>query len=361
MSVRRLCLERPSQGFRHGSFHSRPASAGCRRSSNRPGNRLNGFRKTAWALVTRLKPCVNEKDGLLRQASVRIIIAIVATVALGSVTTAQKQNQRTQDRKALVEMEQAFAKAAATKGTRDAFLEFLAEDGIIFQPGPVNGKKYWSDRQPRKGLLSWEPVFADVSRAGDLGYTTGPWEFRPNGPDDQPVAFGQYFTIWKKQTDGGWKAVLDRGVATEKAFPRPSLIFPPDEDIGDRKSRSDLASARASLMKLETEFSNASALNARTAFESFLADDARVLRQNAEPAISKPAVGKLMPEAGRALTWEAAMVDVSASGDLGYTYGKFELNTRGVTLQRGSYVLVWKKLNGKWRVVADVMSPDPKE
>ena len=95
-------------------------------------------------------------------------------------------------------------------------------------------------------------------------------------------------------------------------------------------------------MKLETEFSNASALNARTAFEFFLADDARVLRQNAEPAINKPAVGKLMPEAGRALTWEVAMVDVSASGDLGYTYGKFELNTRGVTLQRGSYVRVWK-------------------
>jgi ketosteroid isomerase-like protein len=114
-------------------------------------------------------------------------------------------------------------------------------------------------------------------------------------------------------------------------------------------------------MKLETEFSNASALNARTAFESFLADDARVLRQNAAPAVGKLAVGKLMPEAGRALTWQVALADASASGDLGYTYGSFELNTRGVTLQRGSYVRVWKKLNGKWKVVADVMSPDPKE
>jgi len=69
--------------------------------------------------------------------------------------------------------------------------EFLADDGIIFQPGPVNGKKFWGERPARKGLLSWEPVFADVSRAGDLGYTTGPWEFRPNGREDQPVAFGQ--------------------------------------------------------------------------------------------------------------------------------------------------------------------------
>jgi len=285
---------------------------------------------------------------------------IILALSFSCSTPAQKQTQRAQDRNALVEMERAFAKAAATKGTRDAFLEFLAEDGIIFQPGPVNGRKFWSERQPRKGLLSWEPVFADVSGAGDLGYTTGPWEFRPNGPADQPMAFGQYFTIWKKQSDGVWKAVLDRGVTSEKPFPHPSLSFPRADEI-DGKSRVDPVSARANLAKLESEFSNASALNARTAYESFLADDARVLRQNAEPAIGKSAAGRLMPEAGRALTWQVALADVAASGDLGYTYGSFELNTRGVTLQRGSYVRVWKKLDGKWKVVIDVMSPDPKE
>src|SRR6185369_14230433 len=117
--------------------------------------------------------------------------------------------------------------------------------------------------------------------------------------------------------------------------------------------------ARAGLLLVEKEFSNAAALNARTAYDALLANDARLLRENVEPAIGKAAAGKLMPEAGRALTWEPAMADVSASGDLGYTYGKFELNTRGVTLQRGSYVRVWKKLNGKWKVVFDVMSPDP--
>jgi ketosteroid isomerase-like protein len=53
------------------------------------------------------------------------------------------------------------------------------------------------------------------------------------------------------------------------------------------------------------------------------------------------------------------MADVSASGDLGYTYGTFELNTRGVTVERGSYVRVWKKHGGKWKVVMDVSSPDP--
>ncbi len=291
------------------------------------------------------------------------IMLFVLLLFLGPVLSAQNESERQQTRRTLVQMEQAFAKAAATKGTRDAFIEFLADDGVIFQPGPVNGKKFWTERQPRKGLLSWEPIFADVSNAGDLGYTTGPWEFRPNGPEDQPVAFGQYFTIWKKQKDGSWKAVLDRGVTTEKSFPRPTLSFPGDDEPSNRKSKSVAAVDAATtkdLLKLEDQFSNASALNARTALESFLSEDGRVLRQNAEPAIGKLAGVRLMPEAGRALTWKPAMADVSSSGDLGYTYGAFELNTRGVTLQSGSYVRVWKKIKGKWKVVADVMSPDPK-
>jgi len=292
----------------------------------------------------------------------RALLALIFIFALSNLSTdsfGQKGSVRTQNRRALVEMEHAFAKAAATKGTRAAFLEFLADDGIIFQPAPVNGKKYWTERQPRKGLLSWEPAFADVSRAGDLGYTTGPWEFRPNGPDDKPVAFGQYFTIWKKQSDGSWKAVLDRGVSSDKAIASEGVKFPlHDEDTS--KATVDREQGKAALLDQERKFSQASALNAYTAFDLYLADDARLLRENAAPTVGKSAAAKLLPSAGRALTWTPAMCDISQSGDLGYTYGAFELNTRGVTLQRGSYVRVWKKVGGNWKVVVDVMSPDPR-
>src|SRR5438094_2680444 len=191
--------------------------------------------------------------------SIVIATLIVSTSVLTCIISAQKESERTQNRRALVEMEHAFAKAAATKGTRDAFLEFLADDGIIFQPGPVNGKKFWGERPSRRGLLSWEPIFSDVSRAGDLGYTTGPWEFRPNGPDDQPVAFGQYFTIWKKQPDGSWKAVLDRGVSSEKSFATRLLQFPLHDESSASNPSFDVARGKVQLFKLEQEFSFLSA------------------------------------------------------------------------------------------------------
>jgi len=290
------------------------------------------------------------------------LILIFALLISAHVVLAQKQSERAMNRHALVEMEHAFAKAAATKGTRDAFLEFLADDAIVFQPGPVNGRKFWSERTAAKGLLSWRPAFADVSRAGDLGYTTGPWEYRPNGPDDQPVAFGQYFTIWKKQSDGAWKAVLDRGVSTEKSYPAKVVLYPLGDESVTGEANFDVARGKMKMLKLEDEFS---ALSSRkgtaAAFDSYLADDARVLRLNTAPAIDKNNAMVLISAAAGTLICKALAADVSASGDMGYTYGTFELKNHDVVLEHGSYVRVWKKHGHDWRIVMEVMSPDPEK
>jgi len=42
----------------------------------------------------------------------------------------------------MVKTEQAFSKMAEEKNTRDAFLAFIADDGLLFRPGAVNGKKW---------------------------------------------------------------------------------------------------------------------------------------------------------------------------------------------------------------------------
>ena len=288
--------------------------------------------------------------------------SICFALAIGCFVFAQKVSVRQENRQALVQMERDFARAAATKGTRDAFLEFLADDGILFQPGPVNGKKFWTERQPRKGLLSWEPIFADVSRAGDLGYTTGPWEFRPNGADDKPVAFGQYFTIWKKQTDGSWKFVLDRGVGSEKPFATKILLFPLNDEDSAVSGKIDIEAGRSIVKKLEAEFAERSVKKgAADAFESYLAEDARLLRENVAPAVGKNPALSLVSTSLGTLSWQATAVDISASGDLGYAYGVFDFKSGSSAPEHGSYVHVWKRQNGKWKLVLDIMSPDPQK
>ena len=286
------------------------------------------------------------------------------SLALASFAFVQKGDVRQANRLAIVEAERAFARAAATKGTRDAFLEFLADDGIIFQPGPVNGKQFWQARTPRKGLLSWEPIFADVSLAGDMGYTTGPYEFRPNGAGDKPTAFGQYFTIWKKQTDGSWKVALDRGTSNpQPSGPIAPLQFSKDEGPVTKKADIDVATGRAVLLKIEAEFSNASSSQGiEKAFHSYLADDTRLFRENSFPAVGRRAALAVLATEKGILTWQPTMADISRSGDVGYTYGTYDLKGSGGEQkpEHGNYVRVWKRqMNRRWKVVIDILNPMP--
>ncbi len=42
----------------------------------------------------------------------------------------------------LVNTERAFARTSEEKGTRDAFMAFIADDGILFRPTAVKGKQW---------------------------------------------------------------------------------------------------------------------------------------------------------------------------------------------------------------------------
>src|SRR5260221_7027640 len=117
----------------------------------------------------------------MRIGSLFILSTILSAIVLGQ-----------SDLQKLVDTENAFARTAAEKGTRTAFLSFLADDSIVFNPQRSNGKEVWTARKESPALLSWYPIFADISGNGLIGYTTGPWEYRPKGKEDTPAAFGHY-------------------------------------------------------------------------------------------------------------------------------------------------------------------------
>jgi ketosteroid isomerase-like protein len=58
------------------------------------------------------------------------------------------------------------------------------------------------------------------------------------------------------------------------------------------------------------------------------------------------------------LTWKPDFVDVSSSGDLGYTYGKYiytQIDSSGISqMDSGVFHTVWKRqTDGKWKFVWD--------
>jgi hypothetical protein len=118
----------------------------------------------------------------------------------------------------MVEAERAFAKMAKEQNRRDAFLFYLADDVVTAGPdGPVRGKESIKKQSVKPDWLSWDVADAGIAAAGDMGYTTGPWEYYRNKTDEKPIAFGNFNSIWKVQPDGHWKNILDIGTQYDSA------------------------------------------------------------------------------------------------------------------------------------------------
>jgi ketosteroid isomerase-like protein len=293
------------------------------------------------------------------------IILLFVLLAFAVVGTAQKSASLAPDLQAMVETERAFAHTATEKGIRDSFLAFIADDGILFRPTAVNGKQFLEKQQPDSGLLTWQPAYADISGAGDMGFTTGPWQYREKGPEDQPGAFGTFMTVWRKQADGSWKFAIDFGISHDQPGEMAAWQLPSNFNRNKTSAKADVAKEQASLLALEGKFSEASQANGfAKAFINYAADDVRILRRGMLPIVGfKEASAALALKTGtRPITWQPIKAEVASSGDMGFTYGGFILGSKvkGDVAMKGNYVRVWKKQSGKWRVVMDVMVETPK-
>jgi ketosteroid isomerase-like protein len=120
----------------------------------------------------------------------------------------------------LRQLEADFMKAAAERGA-EGYMSYYAEDAVEVPNGAeaIHGKanigKTMGFLDDKNNQLTWTPVDAGISISGDLGWTSGTYEFRSKDKDGKvTIEHGKYTSIWKKQPDGNWKIVLDMGNAS---------------------------------------------------------------------------------------------------------------------------------------------------
>jgi ketosteroid isomerase-like protein len=159
-----------------------------------------------------------------RWAFAAAALVLLLVLAVACATTSNEGVERgagvdlEAERAALLKADAEFSKVAAERGL-EGFLSFVAEDATFFSGGArmLEGKEAigpaWAPLLTTPGLaIRWEPTRAEVSQAGDLGYTIGRFEItRSNEESKDVVQRGIYVTIWRKQADGSWKAVVDIG------------------------------------------------------------------------------------------------------------------------------------------------------
>ena len=135
------------------------------------------------------------------------------------------KNNREKEKKILLEMDRELAKASSEKGILTAFYPFMTEHSVLLpeKGHPLYGKNTCeklmkhSDIKGREGQPGWEPIFVDVSAAGDLGYTHGRFERPGAGPGGgKKINHGYYATIWQKNSRGNWKVAFSQGLLSLK-------------------------------------------------------------------------------------------------------------------------------------------------
>ncbi len=267
----------------------------------------------------------------------------------------------------LVEAERAFAATSTREGVRASFMKYFADDGIAISPKPhiykESASKTPPPAHPLAKTLYWEPILADVSSSGDIGYTMGPASMKDSAKNNAPSWYGFYFSVWKVQDDGDWKVAVDVGTSStsvvekyfgQKTAPAIHAAF---------KLKGIGAGGKAvsgELIALDKTFSqNVASGGVRPAYQKILDAHACMMREGLVPITGKDAILAYLVKGTALRLLEPMRAEVSKSGDMGYTYGAYRVK-KNANDPAGYYVRVWRR-NGLWKWVLAVEVATPAE
>jgi ketosteroid isomerase-like protein len=253
----------------------------------------------------------------------------------------------------MVEAEKKFYQTGQEQGTRASFLAFLADDGIVFRPGPVNGKEVWDKRQETGFDLVWEPTFAAIARSGDFGYDTGPSKWRAKKTDEKFSGFGHFVSIWKKQKDGSWKVALDCGIENPEPTGKTGTLRMVVPEGPAKSEHHFWAGAMKNFHEIAQDDST-------RAISEFAAPEIRVYRGGHFPAVGTEAANSLLKEVNGGQTTYGPFAGASSSShDLAYNYGEYT-TVRAEITERGHYLQIWQTdASGAWKLALDWQQPLP--
>jgi ketosteroid isomerase-like protein len=120
--------------------------------------------------------------------------------------------------------ENAFAQTMAARDL-EAFAGFLADDAIFFGRSVARGRdaviESWKKLyEGKEAPFSWKSESVEVLDSGTLAHSSGPVL------DPQGRRTATFNSIWRRESDGQWKVVFDKGcdacACTERAQPGES-------------------------------------------------------------------------------------------------------------------------------------------
>lgn len=252
---------------------------------------------------------------------------------------------------AMYDAERAFGQAVTIKGFNPAFLDFMAEDAIIFRPEAVNGPEFLRTRDEKSaGALRRTVARADIATNGMLGYTTGQWTLTQKTKTIQVQKIGQYATVWQRRPDGKYKAILDIEISHEPIEKKKKRYIPIVPHVRDMNVRGwSAADATMNFLKMSMTKKGLGG-----AYDKFASDDVRLLREGLPPIDGRGDAEEEM-ERYKAVDFPPRVSQFESS-DMAYSWNACSYADSGEGMEKGNCLHIWKLQDKKWRIVLGVFA-----
>ena len=131
--------------------------------------------------------------------------------------------------------------------------------------------------------------------------------------------------------------------------------------------RPDPRAARAALLDVDRAFASETARRGADGWASFFEQSAQQFHRRGVTVGAdaiRLVMARVFADTTRRLLWQPVQAVVAASGELGYTIGRWDAQVRGVggvwtSEGTGNYVTVWRKQrDGSWKVAVDIGNED---
>jgi len=144
------------------------------------------------------------------------VLLIASALLTSSCAPPAALDTRAADEAAIRALDEQWS-ATAAKNDLDGTLAFYSEDAVLLPPNAPTAKDQKSIRESWAGLLgpntavSWTVSKVEVAKSGELGYLYGTYQLSIKDPKGGPTITdtGKILEIWKKQSDGKWKCIVD--------------------------------------------------------------------------------------------------------------------------------------------------------
>ena len=141
----------------------------------------------------------------------------VVLITLTLLSCGQTQVDLEAEKAAILKTDSTWAALATQSKDAEKIVAYWSDDAVVIAPGeePVKGKdalrKMVNDMNNIPGFsISWRSSDVHFSPDAKMAYMYGENFFSMNDSAGNKIAIpGRGYTIWRKETDGNWKCVVD--------------------------------------------------------------------------------------------------------------------------------------------------------